>query len=336
MMKEKDLSLDIVRIFAVFTVISVHFFLNNGFYNQPMVGKRMLIMTIGRTFFMVCVPLFILLTGYLMGNKKVSRKYYAGLKKTIGIYILASIACMLFNRVYAHRIYGVKGIILSILKFSGAPYSWYVEMYIGLFLMIPFLNLIYKGLDSKKKKQVLVFTFLILTAFPSILNIFDFNNTHWWYQASADGVYQKILPEWWKRIYPLTYYFIGNYLKEYGLKLNIRKSIVYLIVLTVGLGTFCFYRSYASGFVWGDWADYPSLVIVIMSVLVFHILRKIGKRMNNFPQPIKNLIGKMSGLVLGTYLVSYIFDSIIYNKLNSCTSNICLFHATIGNIERNL
>lgn len=41
---------------------------------------------------MICVPLFLILTGFLMNKKVVSRKYYSGLKKTYITYVLASIA----------------------------------------------------------------------------------------------------------------------------------------------------------------------------------------------------------------------------------------------------
>lgn len=69
-LKERDSSLDILRIVAFLSVISVHFFLNNGFYDQLVVGKRMYVMTILRSFFMDCVPLFLTLTGFLMNKKR--------------------------------------------------------------------------------------------------------------------------------------------------------------------------------------------------------------------------------------------------------------------------
>ena len=34
-----------------------------------MFGKRMLVMTVMRSAFMICVPLFIMLTGYLMSRR---------------------------------------------------------------------------------------------------------------------------------------------------------------------------------------------------------------------------------------------------------------------------
>ena len=69
--RKRDVSLDITRIIAFVSVPAIHFFLNSGYYNVPLEGKRMYLMTYGRTFFMVCVPLFMILSGYLMVTKDI-------------------------------------------------------------------------------------------------------------------------------------------------------------------------------------------------------------------------------------------------------------------------
>lgn len=38
--KKRDVRLDIVRIFSLFCVIAVHFFLNSGFYEKAVIGKK--------------------------------------------------------------------------------------------------------------------------------------------------------------------------------------------------------------------------------------------------------------------------------------------------------
>lgn len=75
---KRNLNLDLIRSIAVFSVLSVHFFLNNGFYEYPVDGGRMYMMVAMRTFFMICVPLFLILTGYLMNKKKLSIEYFSG------------------------------------------------------------------------------------------------------------------------------------------------------------------------------------------------------------------------------------------------------------------
>ena len=64
--KNRNASLDLARLSALFCVVSVHFFLYTGFYVEPCTGWRMYLLTLARCSFMVCIPLFLLLTGYLL------------------------------------------------------------------------------------------------------------------------------------------------------------------------------------------------------------------------------------------------------------------------------
>ena len=79
--RTRNTTLDLIRIFACFCVVSVHFFLNNGFYNHPVIGKRMFLMVCVRSFFMICVPLFVILSGYLEKDKILCKSYFTKLKK---------------------------------------------------------------------------------------------------------------------------------------------------------------------------------------------------------------------------------------------------------------
>lgn len=56
---------------AFLAVPSVHFFLNSTYYDTAIVGPRMALMTVMRTAFMVCVPLYMLLSGYLSAEKHI-------------------------------------------------------------------------------------------------------------------------------------------------------------------------------------------------------------------------------------------------------------------------
>lgn len=170
-------------------------------------------MTFMRTAFMICVPLFLLITGYLMNSKELNVKYYHGIIHTLQIYIVSTILCILFERYYLHNNLSIKYAVFSI--FGGdIAYSWYVEMYIGLFLLIPFLNILYHGLETQKRKQFLIVTLLFCTACPSLLNIFDLFNSDFWIRPSVSSTYVTLIPDWWTMLYPITYY-IGAYLLSY-------------------------------------------------------------------------------------------------------------------------
>ncbi len=313
--QKRNTALDITRIVAAFSVIGVHFFLNSGYYNTPMLGGRMALITVLRTCFMVCVPLFIMLTGYLMSRKEWSAKYYGGIIKTLAVYLMASAACLIYRNAVLGEGITILGAGAHILNYSAAPYAWYIEMYIGLFLLIPFLNAMWRGLETKNGRCALVITLTLLTSLPSVFNIWNFQVEGWFKTPYLSTEYTKLLPEWWVMIYPLTYYFLGAYLKEYPIRLKKRYNLPIIVLAFAVFGIFSYYRSWGGFFSWGPYADWFGLPTVIMTVLVFIFL--VYRDTSQFPIWSKKLLAWVSDTCLGAYLVSYIFDNLIYTRLNA-------------------
>ena len=310
----RNASMDIIRIVAAFTVLSVHFFLHNGFYSQIVEGVPMYIMVLMRTLFSVCVPLFMILTGYLMSHKTLSRKYYSGISKTLIVFVLATLACMIFKAVHDNEPLSLKSFILGTLDFTGANYSWYIEMYIGLFLLVPFLNLAYNKLKNKRQKQVLVLTLVFLTIIPTLFNIFNFDNPAWWSDPKSSDTFAKLVPSWWMGFYPIAYYFTGCYIREYGIRLKTRSMLVLFLLAILIFGTFNFYRSYGTTFKSGIYVYWYGFEPYILSVLLFVLLSRI--KTDNMNEKVKFVLWKVSDLALGIYLISYIFDMLVYPVLN--------------------
>lgn len=287
-MKKRNLNIDLIKCIAVYSVISVHYFSNIGLYKE-IINNKYTIIIFFRSLFMICVPLFIITTGYLMKDKKLNKKYYLGILRVLIIYILDGILLTLYKHIYYDEIFTIRHIINVILGFK-VKYSWYIEMYIGLFLIIPFINILYNNLNSKK---ALIITMLFMTAIPGITNI-----------------KYEFLPEWWLHIYPITYYFIGCYLKEN--KININKIFnIILLVLSVFLSTIInLKQSTGNTFTFGIYNDWGSILNLIPSVLVFIFVINID--LENINKKISKIIIKISELSLGIYLTSAIIDDLIY------------------------
>lgn len=311
---------DIVRCFALFCVVSVHFFLHTGFYYHEISGTRMFLMTSMRSFFMICVPLFMTLSGYLMCNKRPEKAYFFKITKTLVIYLLASIVCVAFRILYWDPDYSIKEGIIQLLAFEAAPYGWYVEMYIGLFLVCPFLNLIWQGLQARKQKQLLLLVFLFLTAAPSLVNVYHLTNPGFWRQPSSSDYYTQLIPEYWEDLYPLTYYFLGCYLREYPLKLKKSHHLLWIVFSFFAIGLYNVYRSWGADFVTGPWSDHGSLLTFIQTLLVFDFLVRL-----DFPPlcpGIKKCLATASDLCFGAYLVSWIFDMLLYKALTDHVTDV--------------
>lgn len=67
--QNRNPAMDLIRCVALLCVVGVHFFMHTGFYEQTVQGVGMYIAMVLRTFLMVCVPLFLILSGYLMRTK---------------------------------------------------------------------------------------------------------------------------------------------------------------------------------------------------------------------------------------------------------------------------
>ena len=300
MEKKREERLDIIRIFSLICVVCVHFFLNSEFYEEIVYGNKMLIMCILRSFFIICVPMFITLTGYLMCKKELNSKYYKGIIKSLAIYIICSTIYFLFEKFYLNK---SNNLFLNILSFRGTQYSWYLEMYIGLFLLIPFLNLIFNNLKDRKQANKLLVTLMFLIGVPSVINIKT-----------------KILPSWWTSIYPIFYYFLGAYLNKYEIKLSKEWNLVLLIVVVFLDGIFNFHMSFGSKFVMTTYNDYQSVIIMFITFLTFNLMLKI--KFKNESKIRSYILKILSDACLGAYLISCIFDNIYYNKLKIIISNM--------------
>lgn len=306
-------SLDMIRCFGLVCVVSEHFFLYTDFYDCTVAGKTMLIMCAMRSLFMSCIPLFLMLSGYLLNRKKICASYYKKLYRTIGLYLLSCGACILYRFLFQREDFSLYQSIRGIFNFQASDYGWYMKMYIGLFLLIPFLNILYHSLETQKHKKLLVFTMIALTAAPSIFNIWRFADKAWWLRPSTSSDYDALVPDWWTRLYPITYYYVGCYLSEFPLKLKRSVTLFLNILLFILAGLFLYYRSYGRTFVWGVWADHCSAIILAQGVLGFHLFMSA-----KHPKPNSRgakFLSYLSGLTMSAYLCSCIFDTHFYKIL---------------------
>lgn len=281
--------LDVVRALAILCVVSVHFFKHTKFQLAVFEGPSMFIQGMLKYFFSMGVPLFILLTGFLNCRKTASLRYYRGGLRVIGIYLFWSVVtCIYF--LLLEKDSSVYKLVMGIFSFTTIDYAWYIEMWIGLFLLIPFLNIMWWGCPSRKHKFLLIGTLYVMTCVPIFINRYDL----------------ELVPKYWAGCYPLVYYFIGAYIAEYRPKLNCGCWLfVVLLCLVNPLFSAVFFSQHTMVQIMGE----PSGAIgVIMPVLVFILCYRWEIRSN----AVRWLIASVSIVSLDMYLCSYMFDKSLY------------------------
>lgn len=289
--------LDIIRCFAIFSVIAGHFFVLNTPFRETifdasgMFGQGLVYLLFNAT----GVPLFIMMTGYLNAHKvECNRKYYKGMKRVLISYLLFSVITILFRKYYLYEDLTWIQWGLKILDFSAIPYGWYIEMWIGLYLLTPFLNLLYKAIPTQKQKLILLVTLYVLTALPDLLNRYGLH----------------LVPGFWQSVFPLTYFFIGSYVREYEPELKGKKIVVAIIaILAICAINPVFTMLFAKEHTMIQIAGGSNGVFgTIVAVLTFILLYKIDIR-NVWT---KKVLTHISLLSLDMYLCCYIFDKIFY------------------------
>lgn len=195
-------------------------------------------------------------------------------------------------------------------------------MYIGLALMIPFLNLLWNGIGSRKGQLSLVTVMIALTVLPSVFNIYDFKTPGALIRPWLAESFTQIVPDWWKNIYPVTYYFIGAYIRRNVDMKKLKTPALFAAYLAAILlsGIFNVWKTATVKFKYGEWCDYPSLQITVCAVLLFLFINSI--RYPDVPKRASAVIAFISKITLGAYLLSWIPDNYFYRILNDAIPNI--------------
>lgn len=286
--------LDLIRVCAIFFVIAGHFFsLNTSYRFVPFKGLSMFIQAMMSAVFSVGVPLFIMLTGYLNINKTPTKKYYKGMLRVLFAYLFFSIATIVFRKFYLGENLSLVQWILKIFDYSAIPYAWYIEMWIGLALLTPFLNYLWKAIPTIKEKLLLIVSLFVMTSLPDLCNRY--------------GMY--IFPAYFaKACYPLMFYFIGTFIHEYQptIKSGIGLVIVFCMALiTPWFNIIVFRGTHDIVEVCGGPGGvfYPWIAIVIFLMLYRRDIKI---------KPIKKWITHCSMVSLEMYLCCYMFDRLYY------------------------
>lgn len=234
--------------------------------------------------------LYMLLTGFLCLNKEFSLKFYKSGIKVILSYLFFSVLTIAVKKYYFHYdLTWLQG-FMGILSFDTIPYAWYIEMWIGLFLMAPFINLLYKAIPSRKMKQWLILILFLLTAPP------DFANRY--------GMY--LFPAFWEHMYPVMFYLAGCYIREYRPKFPKWKLTLCILGIIVTEPLFNLAVSHPTYIqILGDRNGIACVPLAILLFLSFYDVRLSSSRA-------RLAFETISLRSLDIFLCSSIFDAAIY------------------------
>lgn len=289
---------DILRAFAIIAVVCGHFFSVNTPYNDaPFSGLSMFTQGYLKSIFCnTGVPLFLMLTGYFNLNKQLCKKYFYGIKRALIPYVVIS----LITWAVLSPNHSPVQLILGVLGFKTIAYAWYIEMYVGLFLLIPFINILLREVFADKQHTKMYFVILIfLTALPAIL---------------ARGDY-KLIPKYWEMNFPVLYYSIGAAIRHFQPSLGKHKPIA--IGAMLSMWAIAPVSMYLIGMMWGVKVSLSSYYYSVIHVAAATILFMLLYRIQHLPVGFTKVITSIARHSYEMYLFSFMMDKLLYPQFIS-------------------
>ena len=220
----KNMNIELLRIISVLMVILVHVysdFMVKGLYYKPVTVLYVF------SFFKICVPIFLMITGYLYKpDTDIKKLWKKNIFRIIIPLIFFSIFYYWFNEIvvdgktFNQLTTGfdlIKKVFFKDALYSVAFHLWYLYAVIGIYLLYPVFKFICK--NEKLLLYLVIIGFIFDILIPTITGVFP--NTNDFLQNFNYGFG-----------YVIFYFLFGNYMKYLLPKIKINKYLFLVLYFT--------------------------------------------------------------------------------------------------------
>ncbi len=287
-MRSRQSGADLFRILGLLFVNALHACLYNGFYYEQQVGLAMWLANSARWLTFGCNAMFMLLTGYLKTASPWNKRYYKSLVAVLVGYVLT---CVISYPIRYFCIGEKDPLGVWLTRFvTFSNYAWYVEMYIGLFLFSPLINLALDKIQDGRKMWMLTAGLLLVT-------------------VGHSASYMDLLPDYGGGMYPFALYTLGAVIRRTQPRLPGWLCLAAALLTALGLG-FVTMKTATDGFYSGFGQGYGGFWVVLMVAMLFLSVYRLraGERTGR-------VLAWLSGGVFEGYILSRLLDVWIYGTV---------------------
>jgi surface polysaccharide O-acyltransferase-like enzyme len=280
--KTRDANIELLRIIAMLMIVALHYLA----HGEGLVGNQPF--SFNWTFAwaleavcIVAVNCYVLISGYFLVTsqfkiKKLIRLWLQVLFYSITIYlVLIALGLEPFT---------IKHLAMACVPVLTNQY-WFVTVYLALYIVSPFLNILIHALSRKQFQNLLIILFTVLSLWPTVLPFgFSLDKTN------GLSIIQFIF-----------LYFIASYIRLYWnheIKKGYYLSAYILLTLMITASKF---GLTALGFhaLSGMFFEYNSVTVILSSVMLFMYFRNVSIKST----VIIKIICSVSALTFGVYLI---------------------------------
>ena len=222
-MTERKSNLELLRVISMCGIVFIHYVgteLGGAVNNSAFFNFSWFFVHFFNSFFVPLVNCFVLISGYFMiSSCTFSLKKPVSILAVSAFYGVVSYVIALWSGVTLHE----GGILYAVFPYFWGK-RWFVETYVMLLLLAPFLNKLLNSLTQEQYRLLLIVQLALFCV---------------WYSV---GLSSPLLDDGYGIINFLTLYMLGAYIRlhKVGSKLlNLRKRCYGLIFVSCALLTFC-------------------------------------------------------------------------------------------------
>ena len=287
---------ELMRIIAIISILINHYVVF-GLGEMSLTQSNLYVISSHflAAFAKVGVNLFILTTGYFMINRSGSIKHVV--KIVIDTLFYSYFFLILFLFVipdYAN--YTLQNIYYSLLPISTGKTNWFVQTYLILYILIPFLNNLFFSTSRECLKNYLIILAILWFLIPTFT-----------YQIRYSGS---------DLLYFIYLYILGGYIKNYGIEFfNINKNRIITIIsaclIILIYMIICKYLNLNNYKYWLHFSNEISIFTLLISLSVFFIFKDLKIRNNK-------IINFFAASSLSVYLIHTNMKKELFTKIFHC------------------
>lgn len=211
--KKRDMNFELLRIICMILIITSHCIMHSEIMNKVnLYTANYYFLEFLMGFSKISVNLYILITGYYMVKSKFKTKKLISIW---GITFFYSFFTVIVCELMGQKL-GKKVIIMNLLPFMSGRY-WFVTTYIGLYVLIPFINRLINGISKKQYELLVSVLFFMLVVAKTIFSDINYlepnsgNNLFWFCYLYIIGAYIRLYYDEKinKNIYLMTSFLSG-------------------------------------------------------------------------------------------------------------------------------
>lgn len=285
----RNSNFELMRIVSMFLIVLYHTIYHGYIIQNSTTSFLKIFFLILEIITIVHVNSFVLVSGYYQSESQFK------LKKIIKLFLLNLFYSIVFMIIFSsfHIFEISKFSIIKGLLFLNINEYWFIKIYLLLFCLSPFLNIIIKNINKQNYKLLIILLIIFFSIIPTFSGQEILNNNG--YTLS-----QFIL-----------LYFIGGFLKKYPINFKDRKKNVRFVLIIIFMCCVMFnfgllflankinckneLVAYICNNINISYLSYSNPIILIQSIVYFLFFMTFDFQ--------SKIINKISSLVLGVYFI---------------------------------